>query len=271
MLLQVFCVLAVGLLVDGTTGQKVPEFIHHHTNYALYDDYKAPKKQTKGQQYDNNNPYEFQPVFDKGYQKSWKTLRTEKYETETVDNPQSDSPFNKYIVKSRVKVTQKLPYQDEAVGYDRQYEYPTGIMDHDHQKNEDFVDYYNAKNDPFQKERDAELPRVKDDLKEEKPKQYHYQYPTNDLEYLKNLNTVNFYLAHNKPDPIGSLFEEPQKAKDYGHNDVDYDPSPVSEKYRLDHGGPDEYSYDRYKTDGPTFDYLGDYSHTKEERVPSKS
>lgn len=283
----------------------VPEFInkHTHTKYVYHHD-KEPKKNHKGKYQIPH--FNFQPYFQDGYSKSksWKTHKSEKYETETIDNPHSDNPFNKYIVKSTYKVREKLPFDDTTVGYDKEYHYPSPeIVKDNYYQPEKIVDYENEKHDPFPKiqEEKKEQPKkyyflkvpasefeyyknqndffplehlqeFEEQKEKKKPKEtvYSYKVPGSDFDFHKSVHLVDYYLKKNNQPDFSSapLQEEP---KDNNYNEVDYE---VAKNEDYDHfNSPVEYDYEKYKTE-PEFDHVdeyGDFSNVKEKKVPSKS
>lgn len=166
-------------------------------------------------------------------------MKSEKYETETVDNPFSDNPANKYIVKSKYKVREKLPFLDTTIGYDKEYEYPLSEIDHDFNKKEKIVDFNNAKIDPFPTGSSS-----KQELKEEKkPKKYnyYYKYPSSDYEYNKNVQLVDSYLKSN-PDSLEDFDKKFKK------------PAPKKQEQKKSEKKPKAYNY-FYKYPSSDYEY----------------
>ncbi|EFA12728.1 uncharacterized protein LOC103314864 [Tribolium castaneum] len=305
---NVICVLLLGLWVESSESAKdklhikvkVPDLVHKHTHtkYVYLHDKKEPKKMHhhKGKAKYQFSPfsYNYQPFFNDGYSKakSWKTLRSEKYETETVSNPHSDYPGNKYIVKSNYKVREKLPYEDTTIGYDREFQYPSADIESDYHKNEKLVDYENQKHDPFPKS--GKLQGKKNGPKEyyyiykgpapeydyykndndffplehiqefekdapkekKKPKevQYSYKVPSSDYDFHKSVQLVDYYLKKNNNNPDFSSAPLQEEPKNT-YNDVDYEVA----KNENSHFDPSiEYEFEKYKTD-PEYDHLDEY------------
>lgn len=247
-----------GVFEEAQIGRPSAEY-----RFGSDDPYGFGKAKSEEYRYDDSPYYEqynvkpeikTEPLKD-GYKKSWKILRSEKIETETIDNPDADNPGNRYLRKQKHKVREKLPYLDSTIGYDREYAYPVSEVQHDLENSEKNIDVNNAKTDPFYSEGYEEIDR---DRFEDKPKKYSYfyKYPTNDELYDRNVLYVNAYINKNNQAPEKSS-QKAKQSKKYDFGDLNSD-FLKTEKYQapsFDHGLSKGELYRNYKTDGPSYGY----------------
>lgn len=146
-----------------------------------------------------------------------------------------------------------MPYFDTPLGYDHEYAYPLSEYEHDYNENAKLVDFQSGQTDPFYGGGYDDIQKLKDNggkgfksefsnkKKFKKPKSFSYssKSPSNEYDYAKNAQLVDYYIAKNKGDA------------DYDYAKSLYEVSP-SEKSAFEHfkqdtpsieEGLDEYQY----------------------------